>query len=825
MLQFSAAHSALSALLAAAAPPQAAPPSHHLAELPLYDALSRRAAELVGIPLDCQSHAGGRAEIVVTDADLAQLRRLNANVTVLQRDLEGFYARRLAASRGGGGGGKRAGSGIDWDSGAMGGYFTYAEMETLLDQISAINPAIASAKFSLGQSVEGRELWAVKVSDNVGVDENEPEVRLDSLHHAREPIVLHMGLYFFDWLVSSYGSDPLATHLVDEREIWIVPCVNPDGYEYNRTTNPGGGGLWRKNRRDNGNGTFGVDLNRNYSYQWGYDNSGSSGNPGSDTYRGPSAASEPETQAMEAFTSSRSFRTTISAHTYGNLWLFPWGYICSDPPNRAEFDGIGDSYVQENGYVSGPICQVLYSTNGDASDYDYGTHGIWGGGCEIGNSGDGFWPPADRIVPLLEENLAAWARVCLAAGASVESDDWAWQPSVGDGDEWLEAGEELTLGLTLRNVGTLATSSSVTVTVSSNHPDLQVVTGFHDFGAIAAFGQADNLAAPLLLRVGAGAIAGTRVSVTADLAYDGLVETRSFDFVLGEAESVDLDDLEVDLGWIKGVPSDTAATGRFEIADPQQTLSGGQIAQPADDHSAIGAKCGVTDGRAGSGAGSYDVDSGVTTLVSPEFDLEDALQPKVRWWRWVTDLTVGDDDFVVELSNDAGATWVEVLRVAGNDNVWRQDELDVAAALPLTDRMQLRFIAADDPNNSLVEALVDDLEFLDFPRGRVALWRYGTALQGGQVKLHVQGVPNVSFVLYGAQGGAAIPLKKLGLLELDPVSMVTLLGATTGATGRYTVFGDIPVDPTLSGVEVHVQALALDPAGAYLTNALDFVIQ
>ena len=816
------------AAIAPLAPPagaQAAPVRHHLAELDLLHAATRRAAESLGLALDCGARVrGGLAEVVVTERDVDQLRRLGAAYTVRQLDLAEFYAQRLRQGGGGKSGGSR-GSGIDWDGGAMGGYFTLAEMETLLDQITAINPAIATAKYSLGQSVEGREIWAVKVSDNVAVDEAEPEARLDSLHHAREPVSLHMAVYFLDWLVSGYGSDPLATHLVDEREIWIVPCVNPDGYEWNRSTNPGGGGLWRKNRRDNGNGTFGVDLNRNYSYQWGYDNSGSSGNTGSETYRGPSAASEPETQAMEAFISSREFRTAISAHTYSDLWLFPWGYHCADPPNRHEFDGIASGYVKENGYREGTICQELYSANGDSIDYDLGVHGIWSGTCEIGGSGDGFWPPVDRIVPLLEENLAGWARIALYAGAGIESDDWAWQPALTDGDEWLEPGEEYELAVTLENVGTLATIGGATLSVQSSHADLQVIAGFHDFGTVAAFGQADNLAAPLLLRVGAAAQAGTAVTVTADLAYDGYVETRQFAFVLGEAVVFDQDDVEGSLGWRTGLSGDTAATGRFEIADPQLTTSGGQTAQPADDHSAVGTLCAVTDGRAGSGAGSYDVDSGHTAVESPEFDLSDALEPRVSYWRWVTDLTTGDDDFVVELTGDGGATWHEVERVRGNDNQWRRVEFDPAQFVAPSDRMRLRFTADDDPNNSLCEALVDDLEFRAFRSGRLSLWRYGTALQGGQVRLHVQGVANLPFTLYVAQAGAAIPLKKLGLLELDPASLLALLSGSSGSSGRFTVHGDIPVDPTLSGVEIHVQALALDPAGAYLTNALDLLIQ
>ncbi len=805
-----------------ALPLQAAPPErHHLAELSLQDAKSVRAAHDAGVALDCQSRLpGGRAEITVTDRQLAELQRRGALVRVTQPDLEKFYAARLEARPP-----RRPSPAIDWAGGSMGGYFTLAEVEALLDQFATDYPSICSAKFSLGQSVEGRELWAVKVSDQPGIDENEPEARFDSLHHAREPVGMHATLYFLDWLLSNYGSDPLATHLVDEREIWFIPVVNPDGYEYNRAIAPNGGGLWRKNRRDNGDGTFGVDLNRNYSYQWGYDNSGSSGNTGSETYRGPSAASEPETQAMEAFLSSREFATSISAHTYSNLWLFPWGYDCFDPPQRSAFDGIAEWFTVENGYVHGTICQALYSANGNTVDYDHGVLGTWSGTVEIGGNGDGFWPAASRIIPLIEENLRGFQRIALYAAAGLESSDWSWQESTGDGDVWLDPGEEFDLALTLRNIGTLATNGAATVTVSTSAADVVVIDGFHDFGTIAAFAQSDNLALPLRVQIAPGATAGQRIVVQADLSYDGFVESHAVEFLIGEPSRMDDDDLEINLGWIAGDASDTAVNGRFEIADPQLTTSGGNTSQPADDHTASGTLCAVTDGRAGSSAGTYDVDSGKTTLYSPQFDLEDSVAPLVSYWRWFTNLTNADDAFVVSISADGGATWSEVERVTGNRNSWQQVRFDPAAYVALTDRMQLRFVVADDPNNSLTEALVDDLGFDAFPTGRVMLWRYGSARPGGSLRLHVQGVANQSFVLWGAQSGGSLFLKKLGLLELDAATMIPVLADTTGPSGRYTLIADLPADPTLSGVEIHVQPLVLDPAGAYLGNAIDFVIE
>jgi len=110
------------------------------------------------------------------------------------------------------------------------------------------------------------------------------------------------------YLLENYSSDPSIKNIVDNTEMYFIPVVNPDGYIYNQTTNPNGGGLWRKNRRNNGDNTYGVDLNRNYSYNWGYDNTGSSGNTNSDTYRGPSPFSEPESRIMRDFTYQRALR-------------------------------------------------------------------------------------------------------------------------------------------------------------------------------------------------------------------------------------------------------------------------------------------------------------------------------------------------------------------------------------------------------------------------------------------------------------------------------------------------------------------------------------
>jgi hypothetical protein len=187
-------------------------------------------------------------------------------------------------------------------------------------------------------------------------------------------------------------------------------CVNPDGYYYNEVTDPDGGGMWRKNRRDNGDGSWGVDLNRNYGYEWGYDNYGSSPYPSDPTYRGPSAFSEAETQAMRDFIISRDFVVTVSYHSHGNLFLYPWGYDHFLTPNHELFVMMGDSATAINGYDPMPVFQ-FYVVNGGTDDWGYGEQTLknknYAVSLEVGGDLDGFWPPTSRITPLVEEHLEA----------------------------------------------------------------------------------------------------------------------------------------------------------------------------------------------------------------------------------------------------------------------------------------------------------------------------------------------------------------------------------------------------------------------------------
>ncbi|QQR86760.1 MAG: immune inhibitor A [Flavobacteriales bacterium] len=371
-----------------------------------------------------------------SERDLDLARQAGFEVRVEVADIGAFYAERAAHNTGadksfgepGCPGSETYPEPAHFVLGSMGGFYTWQEMQDQLDSMVAHFPALISAKASIGTSHEGRPIHYVRISNNPNVDQAKPEVLYDALHHAREPESA-MQLYYFMWyLLENYGTDPLATHIVNTRELYFVPCVNPDGYVHNETIAPMGGGMWRKNRRDNGDGSFGVDLNRNYGYAWGIDDWGSSPSTVSDTYRGPSAFSEPETQAMRDFIVGREFVTRHSHHCRGHLLLYPWGHVNTLCPDSAVFSTYAQRMTEDNGYHFGTTYEALfYLANGSATDWSYGEQvakpKIFGYVPETGTYIDGFWPQPDRIVPLAQANMEQNIMLALFAGAYAEVKD------------------------------------------------------------------------------------------------------------------------------------------------------------------------------------------------------------------------------------------------------------------------------------------------------------------------------------------------------------------------------------------------------------------
>jgi carboxypeptidase T len=285
----------------------------------------------------------------------------------------------------------------------LGQYHTYAETEALLGTLVSTYPAIAK-KSIIGTSLQARYITALKISDNVAVDEDEPEVLYMGDHHARELMSVEIPLLFAQYLLQNYGVNSTVTNYVNTREIYIIPMVNPDGHFYVQQNHAGSPNTWwRKNRRDNLDGFFGVDLNRNYAYQWGFDDVGSSPQTSSDIYRGAYEFSEPETQAIRNFVDSRHFTTWFSYHSYGELLLYSWGYIYANTPDHPAMSALADSLVLENGYLAGnPASGAIYITNGDSDDWGYGEqvekNKIFAYTPEINSAAQGGFGPAEALI-------------------------------------------------------------------------------------------------------------------------------------------------------------------------------------------------------------------------------------------------------------------------------------------------------------------------------------------------------------------------------------------------------------------------------------------
>jgi murein tripeptide amidase MpaA len=812
LLPWAAAAAAVCLLPLSAQAPAPAPEPHHLVEVLIRDAATLERLLALDLDLAACTHLelpARRVDVIATAAEIELLRAAGLEFEIAIVDLEQHHARELAR----GGAFDPLALTPPLGQGAMGGHYTLAQVEAILDSFRQSHPQICSAKTSIGTSIEGRSLWMVKISDNVAVDENEPEVEFDALHHAREPLSMESTLLFMDWLLSNYGTDPDATFLVDNREMFFIPVVNPDGYEYNRQTNPGGGGLWRKNRRNNGGGTFGVDINRNYPTGWSAPNGGSSTNPSSDTYRGTAPLSEPEAAALNALFTARQFVQVFSTHTYTDVLLRPWGWQNGNPANVAQYDRIGAAATAQNGIAHGSASGLLYIAAGTTLDHAHTAHGAFGWTAELGRSDEGgFWPNSQNTVAIANRHLSMFKTIARSSGGLLTMGSVATTEAPGgDGDGIIEPGESGRVVLTANNDGAAAFAGSVTATLTAITPGIVVTNGNHGFGALAAFSSATNAGNPLTFAVPASfvdPVAQLRLTLTGD----GQSVERQISVVLAAFRLAVDDDMELDRGFFRG-PS-TATAGLFERAAPQATSSGGQTIQPGNDHTPAGTLCWITDGLAGTSAGQRDVDSGYTDVVSPIMDLRHIGVARLTFWRWYVDSTQ-DDPFEVYVSNDAGGNWQNVFSSSLSTNAWVPfgQEID----LPLTDRMQFK-VRVQDINASLVEGGVDDfaLEAV-MPDGSITLLSSGTLLS--RLRIGMAGKTGGQGVILLSPGTADIPIPGFGgRLLLDPAGLSSFPARTFDVRGYAAFEVQIPGLASLRGQTLYWQMVHADGAALLFGN-------
>ena len=322
------------------------------------------------------------------------------------------------------------------------GYHNWPEMVGEIMQAAQDYPSIVKVT-SIGKSFQGRDIWMAKISDNVARDENEPEVLIDALHHAREHLTTEQALAILKWLTHDYATDATVKRLVDTREIYIVFALNPDGMRYDLTGDPFR--AWRKNRQTTVSGVpIYTDLNRNYGYRWACCG-GSSSNRAATTYHGPNVWSAPETRALRDFVNSRvingiqQIRTHITLHTNGELILWPYGYTKTNVPpdmtdqDHAAFVAMGRAMAARNGYTAEQSSD-LYITDGDQIDWLYFAHRIFSYTFELYPTeqptviGDHY--PPDEVIPtqtarnrsailyLMDQAACPWAAIGAAAAVN-----------------------------------------------------------------------------------------------------------------------------------------------------------------------------------------------------------------------------------------------------------------------------------------------------------------------------------------------------------------------------------------------------------------------
>lgn len=295
---------------------------------------------------------------------------------------------------------------VDPELGPDSGYTTYAELTTILNNYKTRFPGILTLE-SIGKSHEGRDIWAIKISDNVGVHEDEPVIFFNAMHHAREVMTTEIAIDLIDQLTSNYNSNSRVKNWVDQAEVWIVPMVNPDGN--NKVWN--GSSMWRKNTREG----YGVDINRNYPYAWGACN-GSSGSNYSDTYRGPSAGSEPETQAMMQLVARVQPTLSISYHSYSELVIYPYGCDGEYSDDRDTVEAIGRQLagllIKDSGsgsYDPGTSWELLYAVDGGDIDWYHNEHQVLPYVIEVNSASQGFQPSFSWRQRTVEKMRAGWA--------------------------------------------------------------------------------------------------------------------------------------------------------------------------------------------------------------------------------------------------------------------------------------------------------------------------------------------------------------------------------------------------------------------------------
>ena len=567
--------------------------------------------------------------------------------------------------------------------GTMGGYLTFAEVVNKLDSMRLEYPDLISEKFSIGSTIENRQMWTVRVSNNPNTTTGRPEVWFHSLIHAREPMSMEQNIFFIYWLLENYNSDPVANYILSNRELYFTPVFNPDGYEYNRSTNPNGGGMWRKNRKLNSGTTYGIDLNRNFgTYEfWNSTNNGSSTSPSSDTYRGLSPFSEVETQNAMNFVNSRNFLGVLSYHTYGNYLIRPWGYVDAPSPDENIFQNFSQDMVINNHFTLGRSNQTVnYGVRGVTDDWYYNDSGHASAIAmtpEVGKSTDGFWPLQSRIILLAASTLSQNIYFALSCGPYVE-------PVKTNLDkEQYNAGESGYFKVDFKNKG-LVNAQNVKIELTTQNPLLNIQNGTVTIPGINSF-AADSI--NFNFNVSATAPVNTAIKAVLTIKLDNIktVYTQEVYIPVGEGNIIFLDSAENGLSrW---------------------TAAGGWGLSTSLPHSG-------SNSFSDSPTGNYTNTTTRSLTLTVPLNVSSSPVLKLSYWYKHTIDTL--DNAYIDISNDNGVTWTSPRFYNKTVGSWTKEAIDISAIAGGSAALKIRFSMISNGATTADGIYIDDIRLTGY---------------------------------------------------------------------------------------------------------------
>lgn len=585
--------------------------------------------------------------------------------------------------------------------GTMAGYHKYSEMIQQLDTMRYLFPNLISQKVNIGTTWENRIIYAVKISDNPDINESstEPGVYFDGLHHAREPITLEAQLYYMWYLLENYNTNPEVQYLVNNREIFFVPIANPDGYVYNETTNPNGGGDWRKNRRVNSPGVYGVDLNRNYSYGWGYDN-GSSNDPNSDTYRGPYAFSEPETQAIKNFLLDKQPEIAFSIHSTAGSVLNPYSY-CDTAVRYDFYQDLSSEFcpmitrtagTTGTDYVYGTVKEMLnYYSSGTTRDYMHSI-GIFGWGPEIG--GTSFWSNQSYIIPLCSGFLPAMKYLTWTAGSYLKMKNFQIP-----GKGYVTKNDTLNLLLEIRNKGLTKSSKNVVVDLYTNYSNATPLVSSVNYDSILPRSSKINTNNPFKFKISNSAITGDNIQFVATVKENGIVASKdTFYITVGATQIIFQDNAETGTSnWTK------SGTGKQWDTTYITSWTGNKS---------------FADSRWGNSSNSTNNQF----TLNPTFNLTGKLNPRLEFA--IKFATEPDYDYArIQISTNGGTSWTNLSgrytkTFSGQPSYiglmyWRYEQINLSHYIGQTN-VKFRFTYYTDNGVPGDGIYIDDFRIVDY---------------------------------------------------------------------------------------------------------------